>query len=413
MFTKKEKEVVTILSLGTFIEYFDFYLYFHFAVTLNNLFYAPQDGVSALLLTSFGYCVSYIFRPIASILFGYIGDLYGRKVVINITFLLMGTSCIGIFYLPTYNDIGVWASIMITFYRVLQGMSSMGEIVGGEIYLTEYLQGKKVFIGNAILILCCSIACLAALYGIQMSIKGAIDFRYLFLGGMVIFVLGFFARRNLVESSEFLKAKTNRGIKNDQISLKTYVACFFVESVQPLMLFISVFGINNLLKTEYNFSDADIVTRNMTTTCFHILYVVLAIILFLRFNPYFIAVIRLFLGVLMILLSPFLLSSGVENILIVQSLISLLFISDVSVLALKHKCIPISKRFRVGVISFAFVRAIIAIVTSLSLIFLMPYLGDYFILVMGLPFAIGFYFGIRHFKKLDQNLTDGLLRHYE
>ena len=197
IFTRKEKEVVSILSIGTFLEYFDFYLYLHFATVLNKLFFAATDEFSTYLLTSFAYCSSYVFRPIGALIFGYIGDTYGRKYVIRITLFMMGLSCFGIFMLPTYDDIGVWASVMITLFRAMQGVSTMGEVVGGEIYLSEYLKGRSVFVGLTVILLMCNLGCMAALFGIKLALADYFNFRYLFLFGVCIFGIGYFARRNL------------------------------------------------------------------------------------------------------------------------------------------------------------------------------------------------------------------------
>src|SRR5271154_2681155 len=350
-FTKKEKETIGILSIGTFLEYFDFYLYFHFAASLNKVFFAASDERSAALLTSFAFCTSYIFRPFAAILFGYIGDKFGRKIVVNITFLLMGISCLGIFFLPSYDSIGILASVLITLLRALQGISTMGEIVGGEIYLTEYLEGRKVFIGVSLLLLMCSVSCVVALYGIKFSLAGFFNWRYLFLGGLLIFLCGYFARRSLNETSDFLKSKVARSSDiisyDEKISLKTYVSLFFIEAIQPAMLFISVVGINNIFKNQFGYSDADIVARNLNATYFHILYVMLATTLFLYCNPLKIAIGRIWGGILLLLASPIILTyfNSKEMLIGIQSLWCFFFISDVSILPLKHKNIPIHKRF--------------------------------------------------------------------
>jgi MHS family proline/betaine transporter-like MFS transporter len=415
-FTSKEKEIIGILSLGTFLEYFDFYLYFHFATALNKVFFAPADIRSTALLTSFAFCTSYIFRPFAAIFFGYIGDKFGRRIVINITFVLMGISCLGIFFLPSYDSIGILASILITLLRALQGMSTMGEIVGGEIYLTEYLNGRKVFIGVSLLLLMCSLSCIVALWGIRFSLEGFFDWRYLFLGGLLIFICGYFARRSLNEAPEFLKTKITRSHYNDEkISLKTYISLFFIEALQPAMLFISVVGINNIFKHQFGYSDADIVERNLNATYFHMLYVILATTLFIYFNPLKIAISRILGGILLLLVSPIILTyfNSKEMLIAIQSLWCFFFISDVSILPLKHKNIPIRRRFMVGTIGFAFSRGLVAVLTSFVLIAVEGYLGNYMLLVFGLPFAIGFYFALIHFRELDKKNPNGLLQYYE
>ena len=233
IFTRKEKEVVSILSIGTFLEYFDFYLYLHFATVLNKLFFAATDEFSTYLLTSFAYCSSYVFRPIGALIFGYIGDTYGRKYVIRITLFMMGLSCFGIFMLPTYDDIGVWASVMITLFRAMQGVSTMGEVVGGEIYLSEYLKGRSVFVGLTVILLMCNLGCMAALFGIKLALADYFNFRYLFLFGVCIFGLGYFARRNLSETPEFIRSILARPTV-ESISIVTWFSALMVYCVVPV-----------------------------------------------------------------------------------------------------------------------------------------------------------------------------------
>lgn len=398
--------------MGTFLEYFDLYLYIHFATVLNTLFFSQGDSKSAALLTSFSYATSFLFRPIGAIVLGHIGDKYGRKKVINITFLLMGVSCLGIYYLPTYDDIGVWASVMITFYRAIQGISSMGEITGGEIYLTEYLKDKKIFIGVATLMLMCCLSCIVALYGIKGAILEYYDWRYLFIVGLSIFFLAYFARRTLVETPDYVRCKVQN--LSTKVPFKTYVAFLFIEILQPIAQFISIVGVNNILREKFGYTELDIIIRNTSTSYCYMAYLFLAILLFNKFNPYKIAKVRIFVGILTLLLSPIIIESGnLEALIVFHSLVSFLLISDVSVTALKIKAIPTVIRFKFYGIFFAMTRGVVALLSVFGLVLLKPYLGDYTILVFGLPCAIGFLFAIEYFVKLDKAKgEDSLLRCY-
>ena len=135
--TKEQKEAIGLLSIGTFLEYFDLMLYVHMAVLLNELFFPKTDPNTASLITAFSFCSIFVFRPFGALIFGYIGDNIGRKATVVITTFLMSISCIVMATLPTYAQIGITASWIITICRVVQGMSSMGEIVGAEMYLTQ------------------------------------------------------------------------------------------------------------------------------------------------------------------------------------------------------------------------------------------------------------------------------------
>lgn len=133
--TRQQKEAVGLLSIGTFLEYFDLMLYVHMAVLLNELFFPKTDPHTASLLSALGFCSSFVFRPIGAWFFGWIGDTVGRKTTVVITTFLMAFSCLIMFSLPTYAQIGITASVLITICRIAQGMSSLGEVVEVQNYI--------------------------------------------------------------------------------------------------------------------------------------------------------------------------------------------------------------------------------------------------------------------------------------
>src|SRR5579871_7035851 len=126
--TKEQKRAVSLLSIGTFLEYFDLMLYVHMAVLLNELFFPKTDSRTASLLAAFTFCSSFVMRPFGALIFGWIGDHIGRKITVIITTMMMALSCVVMFVLPTYAQIGITASWGVTICRMIQGMSSMGEI---------------------------------------------------------------------------------------------------------------------------------------------------------------------------------------------------------------------------------------------------------------------------------------------
>ncbi|MDN3031347.1 MAG: MFS transporter [Candidatus Tisiphia sp.] len=85
--TIEQKKAIDLLSIGTFLEYFDLMLYVHMTVLLNELFFPQSDPQTANLLSTLTFCATFVFRPIGAVLFGWIGDKIGRKVTIVITTL--------------------------------------------------------------------------------------------------------------------------------------------------------------------------------------------------------------------------------------------------------------------------------------------------------------------------------------
>ncbi len=105
--TKQQKEAIGLLSIGTFLEYFDLMLYVHMAVLLNELFFPKADTHTTSLLSAIAFCSTFVARPIGALLFGWIGDNIGRKSTVIITTSMMAISCIVMANLPTYAQIDV------------------------------------------------------------------------------------------------------------------------------------------------------------------------------------------------------------------------------------------------------------------------------------------------------------------
>jgi MFS transporter, MHS family, proline/betaine transporter len=139
--TKEQKEAIGILSVGTFLEYFDLMLYVHMSVLLNELFFPKTDPNMSSLINAFTFSLPFLLRPLGAFLIGRIGDKLGRRFTVVITSLLTAITCLIIATLPTYNDIGIIASCILMICRVVQGIASLGEIIGAEIYITETIEG--------------------------------------------------------------------------------------------------------------------------------------------------------------------------------------------------------------------------------------------------------------------------------
>ena len=82
--TKEQREAVGLLSIGTFLEYFDLMLYVHMAGMLNELFFEPTDPKTTSLMMAFAFCTTFVFRPIGAVIFGWLGDTIGRKSTVEL-----------------------------------------------------------------------------------------------------------------------------------------------------------------------------------------------------------------------------------------------------------------------------------------------------------------------------------------
>ena len=245
---KDQKEAIGLLQIGTFLEYFDLMLYVHLAVLLNELFFPKTDPHTAALLSAFAFCSTYVFRPIGALLFGYIGDHIGRKSAIIISTSIMGVSCFFMSILPTYAEIGIWASIFMIVCRILQSLSATGEVIGAEVYLSEILKPPASYQLVSWVAELCTVGSFAALLAASLVFKCGANWRALFVLGGMVAVSGAVARRKLRETPEFIKAQVNKSdeSKSARVSKTTSLAYFFIYSGYPLCFYIIYIYMANL-----------------------------------------------------------------------------------------------------------------------------------------------------------------------
>jgi MFS family permease len=130
--------VVLAASIGSALEWYDFFLYgTAAALVFGELFFPKSDPVVGTLLSFLTFGVGFVFRPLGGIIFGILGDRYGRKPVLVATLLMIGLGTTAIGFLPTYSQIGVWAPILLVAMRIVQGLGAGAEYGGAVIYLVE------------------------------------------------------------------------------------------------------------------------------------------------------------------------------------------------------------------------------------------------------------------------------------
>jgi len=135
--------IITASSVGTIIEWYDFYIYGVVAAILATLFFPSDNPTASLLLTFATFGAGFAVRPLGAIVFGHVGDLVGRKYafLITVTIMGLGTTIIGL--LPTYAQIGILAPLILVLLRLAQGLALGGEYGGAAIYVAEHVADDK------------------------------------------------------------------------------------------------------------------------------------------------------------------------------------------------------------------------------------------------------------------------------
>ena len=144
------RRVAIASFIGTTIEWYDFFLYgTASALIFNKLFFPNYDPLTGTLASFGTYAVGFAARPIGGIVCGHFGDKIGRKSMLILTLLIMGVATFLIGCLPTYNDIGIWAPILLVVLRMAQGFGVGGEWGGAVLMAVEHApSGRRGFYGS-------------------------------------------------------------------------------------------------------------------------------------------------------------------------------------------------------------------------------------------------------------------------
>src|SRR3979409_27774 len=130
-------KVITASSVGTMIEWYDFYIFGSLAAIISTQFFPGDNPTASFLKTLAPFAVGFAVRPFGALVFGRIGDLTGRKFAFLATLLIMGGSTAAIGFLPGYQTIGIAAPIILVILRLLQGLALGGEYGGAAGYVGE------------------------------------------------------------------------------------------------------------------------------------------------------------------------------------------------------------------------------------------------------------------------------------
>ena len=252
------KKIVLASFIGNALEFFDFTLCGVFMMTLSMVFFPSTDPRIEILSGIFAFSAAFYTRPLGALLFGFLGDRYGRKKILSATVFLMGIPTFVIGVLPSYGSIGILAPIILIGCRLLQGLCTGGEYNGAAIFALEHVQKDRPGLVSGLLSSSCVVGALSAtLLGGVFLYEGAPTWfwRIPFLFGALISVVGYFLRRYTFETLEFVQAKKDEmHKKNDTFSYKKYINPFIVAisfGAFNGVLSYTLFGFLNVYMTKF------------------------------------------------------------------------------------------------------------------------------------------------------------------
>jgi MFS transporter, MHS family, proline/betaine transporter len=418
---REQKEAIGLLSVGSFLESFDLWLYVHMAVLLNDLFFPKADPYTAALQQAFSYCATFVLRPFGALLFGYIGDKIGRKATIVITTLMMAVACVVMAVLPTYAQIGITAAWVVIICRVLQGLSALGERVGSELYLTEITQPPFQYFIVGLIFCSLELGGLAAIGVGALVTSHGFNWRFAFLIGAAVAVIGSAARTRLKESPEFVdaKRKMKRDIKDGvrsqaeldyitkhhgQVDKKTSLAYFLTQSGSPISFYLIYIYCAGILKDTFGCTAHQVLVQNFFVGLIQVSNSFAISSLSLRVYPFKMLKFRALGFLLIALASPLLLThiSTPGQLFLFQAVAVIFIPTAVSANSIFYKHFPVLKRFTYASFLHAMSRGVMAVVSSFGLVLLIKHFGYWGLLILLVPVITGYGWGLLYYEGLER-----------
>src|SRR5437762_4410956 len=206
--TKGIGKIIFSSSLGTLIEWYDFYIFGMLAKTISLQFFPEGNETAALLSTLAIFAAGFIVRPFGALVFGRLGDLIGRKYTFLLTLVLMGGSTFAIGLVPGYATIGFAAPLLVLLLRLLQGLALGGEYGGAATYVAEHAPAGRRGYYTSFIQTTATLGLFLSL-GVILSVRrlvGVNEFtngegwRYPFLVSIILVIVSIFIRLRMSES---------------------------------------------------------------------------------------------------------------------------------------------------------------------------------------------------------------------
>lgn len=255
--TKTHNKTIFAGIFGNALEWYDFTAYAFFAPILATLFFPAKDPTVSLLMAFGVFALSFLVRPLGAIIFGYLGDHFGRKKALLVSIIVMSVPTFILGLLPSYTTIGIAAPLLLTLLRLVQGMAVSGEITSATSFLVEHAhESRRGFTG--------SLAMCSAFVGIVISSAAvtlitnatthdqltAWGWRLPFLFGGILGFIGLVTRLKSSETTHYEKAKQTLQQQRKPSVLKHYRSLEY-KPILMAMLVTCIMAIGNYLLIGY------------------------------------------------------------------------------------------------------------------------------------------------------------------
>lgn len=267
--TRNDLKTLSLSALGGALEFYDFIIFVFFATVVGKLFFPADMPEWLRLMQTFGiFAAGYLARPLGGIVMAHFGDLLGRKKMFTLSIFMMAVPTLIMGLLPTYEQIGLWAPILLLLMRVIQGAAIGGEVPGAWVFVAEHAPPRHV--GFACGTLTCGLTAgillgslvATAINSIYTPVE-VLDFawRIPFLLGGVFGLFAVYLRRWLHETPVFAELQQRKALA-EEVPLKTVLrdhrAAILISMLLTWLLSAGIIVVilmtPTVLQTVYGFS---------------------------------------------------------------------------------------------------------------------------------------------------------------
>lgn len=279
----QKKFVFFSAIIGNILEYYDFTVYLVFFSVIGKTFFPASSELAQTIQSLAVFAIGFVTRPIGGILFGYIGDRYGRRVSLIFSVLGMAIPTFSMGLIPTYEEIGFYAPLTLVSFRLLQGLCISGEGTGAAIFVLEHQNNLRPgFVTGLVHGSNIAGTILASFIGIATNYffpHVEYAWRFAFILGGFMGMVGFYLRLRVSETPIF------ENLSEKKRTLKAPFLHVVKNSWRAMFLTFSVAGVTSsifyMVKTYVNVFYKDIMHFSTTTSLWYSTYAAFVLMIFI------------------------------------------------------------------------------------------------------------------------------------
>jgi MHS family proline/betaine transporter-like MFS transporter len=257
-----------IAAFSTIVEWYDFTLYIYFATVLSRVFFG--GGADSLLITLAGFAVAYLMRPLGAIVFGHIGDRYGRRTTLLLSVALMTAAMLALGLIPTREQIGPAAGILLLLLRCVMGFAVGGEYTGVVAYLLEGARPERRGLVTSFAAAASEVGGLLAvgISALTVSLMSGANldrwgWRIPFLFGAALAATVWIARSSMHESPDFERQRSEGTVPSNPLrhTIRNHpggiARAFAISALGSITYYVGITYVPAFLKSAGDFSERD------------------------------------------------------------------------------------------------------------------------------------------------------------